>query len=119
MIDKIKILAVKTSDGLNVFGVDEPRVPAGLIFSLPETQALLMMKAEYFEKLSDVATIEFVVIPRGQKYTPKNENEKVESSITSEELEEYIIPEEEKTKYDAVCEKARKYDYDGILQILQ
>ena len=34
------------------------------------------------------------------------------------ELEEYIIPEEERAKYDAVCEKARKYDYDGILQIL-
>lgn len=90
LIDKIRILAVKTEDGLNVFGSDEARIPAGLIFSLPEDQALLMMKAEYFEKLSGVASIEFVVIPRGQTYKPQNEDEKVESTVTSEELEEYI-----------------------------
>ena len=34
------------------------------------------------------------------------------------ELSEYAIPESEKEKYDAITEKAGKYDYDGILELL-
>ena len=89
LIEGIKILAVKTEDGENVFGTGEKKIPAGIIFALPEEQALLMMKADYFEKLKNVAEIEFVVIPRGQKYKTEDGKE-VTSNITSDQLEEYI-----------------------------
>lgn len=94
LINKIKILAVKTADGKNVFGSDETREPASVLFSVPEEQALLMKKAEYFSKLSGVAEIEFIIVPRGQKYESED-GEKVVATITSEQLQNYI---EDKTK---------------------
>lgn len=91
LIDKIKILAVKTENGQNVFGSsDETRVPAGILFSIPEEQALLLMKADYFSKLDDVFAIEYVIIPRGKKYEPENKDETVVSTITSDQLQDYI-----------------------------
>ena len=107
LFEGIKILAVKTESGQNVFGSDTPGIPSGLLFSLPEDQALLMMKAEYFEKLSGVAKIEFVVIPRGQTYKP--ENEKVEPKIKHEVLEEYI---NDKTKDIDINEIKKNSDLD-------
>ena len=89
LIDKIKIIGVKTSNGENVFGSNEKKTPSGLLFALPEDQYLLMKKAEYFSKLSSVATIQFVVVPRGQKYKTEDGTE-VTSTVTSEELQKYI-----------------------------
>ncbi len=89
-ISKIKILAVKTESGENVFGSDESRTPAGILFSVPEEQALLLMKANYFNKLNDVFSIEFSLVPRGKKYIKKDNNEKVVSEITSQQLQDYI-----------------------------
>ena len=34
------------------------------------------------------------------------------------ELEEFAIPADQRAKYDAVCECASKYDYEGILKAL-
>ncbi|MBQ7588201.1 MAG: DegV family EDD domain-containing protein [Lachnospiraceae bacterium] len=34
------------------------------------------------------------------------------------EIEEYAIPASEKDKFDLICEKADKFDYDGILEAL-
>lgn len=89
LIDKIKILAVKTESGENVFGTGELKAPAGVIFAIPDAQALLMMKAEYFKKLDNVHEIEFSIIPKGKSYTAA-EGEKVTPTITSDQLEEYI-----------------------------
>lgn len=94
LIDNIKILAVRASNGKNVFGTDEVLTPAGVLFSLPEEQALLIRKAEYFAELSDVNYIEFIIVPRGTKYT-SGTGETVTPSITSGQLEEYI---KDKTK---------------------
>ena len=45
LLQNIKILAVKTSEGKNVFeGGDETRIPYVIIFSLPEEQHLLLRK---------------------------------------------------------------------------
>lgn len=107
LIDKIKILAVKTAEGQNVFGSDEPRSPAGVLFSLPEKLALLVMKAEYFTQLQDVAIIEFVIIPRGQKYEPESE-ETVVATITSEQLEEYINDKTKDIDVKDIKENAKK-----------
>ncbi len=94
LIGGIKILGVKTSSGENVFGSEEKKTPAGLLFALPEKQYLLVKKAEYFSNLSNVAKIQFVVVPRGQKYKTEDGTE-VPSTITSADLEKYI---NEKTK---------------------
>lgn len=94
LIDKIKILAVRTADGKNVFGSDEAGIPAAVIFSVPEEQALLILKANYFTELSDIAEIKFEIVPRGTKYKTET-GEEVTSNITSEDLEKYI---NEKTK---------------------
>ena len=94
LIDNIKILAVRASNGKNVFGTDEVLTPAGILFSLPEEQALLIRKAEYFSELSNVNYIEFIIVPRGTKYTSAG-GETVTPSITSEQLEKYI---KDKTK---------------------
>ena len=37
---------------------------------------------------------------------------------TLKELEEYSIPDEEKDKFNALCEKVKNFDYEGILEIL-
>ena len=48
------------------------------------------MKANYFNKLNDVFSIEFSLVPRGKKYIKKDNNEKVVSEITSQQLQDYI-----------------------------
>ena len=35
------------------------------------------------------------------------------------ELEDFTIPADQKAKYDAVCECASNYDYDGMLKVLE
>lgn len=35
-----------------------------------------------------------------------------------QEMEEYSVPESDKEKFEAVCKLAAKYDYDGILEVL-
>ena len=94
LINQIKILAVRTADGKNVFGTDEAGVPAAVLFSVTEDQAELILKANYFTELQDVAEIKFEIIPRGQKYKTDT-GEEVPTNITSEDLEKYI---NEKTK---------------------
>lgn len=91
LIDKIKILAVKTEDGQNATAQGEARVPAGVLFAVPEDQSLLIRKADYFTELrdQDIAEIQFVIVPRGTKYKSEDGNEVI-STITSEQLEEYI-----------------------------
>jgi len=94
-IRDIEVLSVKDSQGQHVFeNTDEVRTPAYMLFALPEEQALLIKKAEYFTELSDVSYIEFIIIPRGSKYTAAS-GESVTAKITSEQLEEYI---KDKTK---------------------
>lgn len=45
ILENVKILAVKTSDGKNVFeNSDESRTPYVIIFALPEEQHLLLRK---------------------------------------------------------------------------
>jgi len=92
LIDKIKILAVKTAEGKNAISGEETRTPAGILFAVPEEQALLLMKAEYFSKLEDTFAIEFDIVPRN----PEDKGEETTGpTITSQQLQDYI---NEKTK---------------------
>lgn len=89
LISAIEILAVKDSKGNNVFSGSESGDPAAVIFAVPDDLALLIMKANYFSKLSNDLTIEFSIIPRGQAYVDES-GSKVETQISSEKLEKYI-----------------------------
>ena len=114
LIDKIKILAVKNEEGLNVFSGNETRVPSGIIFSLPEELALLVMRAEYFDELADfadleIADIEFILVPRSQQYEPEN-GETVVPTITSDQLEEYIKDKTKDIDIKTIKENASKDD---------
>lgn len=82
-ISNIKVLAVKDSNGKHVFeNTDEERVPAYMLFGLPEDFHLLFRKALYLEKISNV---EITLIPSTATITEKDSEE-----ISSEEIKNFI-----------------------------
>ena len=92
-LSDIKILAVKTSDGKNVFDkTDETRTPAYIQFSVPEKTHLLLRKAAYLGKVG-YANMEIIPVPKAKK---GDTSETITSTITSTYLENYI---EERSKY--------------------
>ena len=90
LIEGIEILAVKDSSGRHIYkkGPNQNDVEA-IIFAVPEEQYLLIKKADYFTKLQDIAEIQFVLVPRGQKYASDDGTE-ITSAVTSEQLQDYI-----------------------------
>ena len=111
LIDKIKILGVKTSNGENVFSNGEKKVPSGLVFALPEKQFLLYKKAEYFSKLQNVAVIQFIAVPRGQKYKTEDGTTPT-STVTSEQLEKYINDKTKDIDVKQIIENPDDYNFD-------
>ena len=107
LFEKIKILAVKSDDGKNVFSGNETRTPASVLFSLPEELYLLKIKAEYFSKLDGVEPIEFIIVPRGQKYVAQ-EGETIVPTITSDQLEEYINDKTKEIEVNEIKQNATK-----------
>ena len=89
LIEDIEILTVTTSEGKPAHSIDSTGTPEAIQFAVPEEQALLLLKAQKFSELSDVKYIEFIIIPRGSKYSP-SESESVVAKISSKQLEEYI-----------------------------
>lgn len=80
-IEDIKVLAVKTSDGLNVFeNSDEARVPAYIIFSVPSEQHIYLMMA---------AELGLSTIPVPTNVSISDEVPE-SSQMTSSELKAYI-----------------------------
>ena len=55
------------------------------LFSLPKDQSLLLMKAEYFSRLQNVAEIEFTPIPKGISVSNGST-----SIVSSDDLKNYI-----------------------------
>lgn len=97
LLENVKILAVKTSDGKNVFeDSTEQRTPYVLIFSLPEEQHLLMRKIDAINDFSvtsesgSFARMEIIPVPTTVNFTTTDE--KIERNIISSEyLESYIL----------------------------
>lgn len=95
-LSDIKILAVKTSDGKNVFeSTDESRVPAVIIFSVPEEIHLLLRKAAYIGSLSGYSNIDIIPVPKTKKGSTETENT-ITSNISSTYIKNFI---EERSKY--------------------
>ncbi len=95
-IKDIKVLAVKTADGKNVFeNADESRTPYVIIFSLPEDQHLLLRKINAINNYSvanpnsGFARIELIPVPNTVNYTDTTES--VKTVVNSQYLKEYVL----------------------------
>lgn len=93
-ISNVKILDVKDSSGKHVFeNTDEARVPAYMMFSLPEETHLLFRKAIYLERNYDV---DLILVPNTQELTDKDT-----VYVSSDDIKNFI---NEKTKMVSVNE---------------
>lgn len=89
-LSDIKILAVKTSDGKNVFdSTDETLTPAMLIFSLPEEYHLLLRKAAYIGNIREYEDIDIIPVPKATKGSTENDD-KITTTISSSYIKQFI-----------------------------
>lgn len=90
LISDIKILAVKTADGRNVFDkTDETLTPAMLIFSVPEEYHLLLRKAAYIGTIREHEKIDIIPVPNTEVLSLPS-GDKVTSTITSSYIKNFI-----------------------------
>lgn len=96
LLQDVKILAVKTADGKNVFeGGDESRTPYVILFALKEENHLLLRKINAINNYSisdesgKYARIEIIPIPTNVSIT--NRDEEIETTISSQYLKDYIL----------------------------
>ena len=96
LLKDVKILAVKTSDGKNVFeNSDETRIPYVIIFSLPEEQHLLLRKINAINNYSiysgnsGFSRIDIIPVPTTANF--ENSDEQITSNVTSQYLQDYIL----------------------------
>ena len=96
LLKDVKILAVKTSDGKNVFeNSDETRVPYVIIFSLPEEQHLLLRKINAINNYSvysgnsGFSRIDIIPVPTTANF--EGSDEQITSNVTSQYLQDYIL----------------------------
>ncbi len=96
LLKDVKILAVKTSDGKNVFeNSDEARIPYVIQFALPEEQHLLLRKINainnysIYSESSGFSRIEVIPVPKA--YNPSDSSGELTPNVTSQYLEEYIL----------------------------
>lgn len=89
-LSDIKILAVKASDGTNVFESTEQKLtPATIIFSLPEEQHLLLRKASYIGNISGYEDIQIIPLPKVTKGSNENDT-KITTTISSSYIKDFI-----------------------------
>ncbi len=90
MFENITVLAVKDSNGKNVFETtEEERSPAFVYFSLPEAKYLLFTALNYISTNLDEATnIEIAIVPNTVKYDSK---EPLATEVTSDYLYKYVL----------------------------
>lgn len=96
MIESIKVLAVKDSQGRHVFeSATETRTPSELLFAVPNDMYSLLMKAGYVPN----GNIEIIPVPRNASYSANPG----ETQVSSEYIQEFILnqsvmlPDEEAT----------------------
>lgn len=88
-ISPVEVLDVKDASGEHVFeSTEESRVPAFMLFAVPEEQHLLLRKALYLQREYDV---ELLLIPYTEELSQDSEPE-----ITSDRIVEFI---ESKTEF--------------------
>lgn len=96
ILENVKILAVKTSDGKNVFeNSDESRTPYVIIFALPEEQHLLLRKINAINSYSVYATnpgyskIDIIPVPTAASFDDSEKD--IKPNVTSQYLKDYIL----------------------------
>ena len=96
ILENVKILAVKTSDGKNVFeNSDESRTPYVIIFALPEEQHLLLRKINAINSYSVYATnpgyskIDIIPVPTAASFDGSEKD--IKPNVTSQYLKDYIL----------------------------
>lgn len=96
LLQNVKILAVKTSEGKNVFeGGEEGRIPYVIIFALPEDQHLLLRKVNAINNFSvanetgGFARIDIIPVPTNVSIN--NRDDEVVSEVSSTYLKEYVL----------------------------
>ena len=96
ILENVKILAVKTSDGKNVFeNSDESRTPYVIIFALPEEQHLLLRKINAINSYSVYATnpgyskIDIFPVPTAASFDGSGKD--IKPNVTSQYLKDYIL----------------------------
>ena len=111
LFSNIKILAVKTSGGQNVFeDENESRTPAVIFFALPNEEDILLKKIHTInawgggtDDTGSVNITEINLKPVPTNATDVNTGEKLEVTITSEDL---------KNKVDEIVEDITDYDIE-------
>lgn len=89
-LSDIKILAVRTADGKNVFdNTDQTLVPSTMIFSLPEEYHLLLRKAAYIGKIGEYKEIEIIPVPKTTKGSNENDG-KIQTTVSSSYIKNFI-----------------------------
>ena len=87
LMEQVEILAVKDSDGKNVFeSSEEVLVPAYLYFGLPENKYLLFSALGYIKEEFVDSSIEIVFVPNTINY-----EDKTAVQVTSTYLYDYIL----------------------------
>ena len=101
LVENVQVLAVKDSAGRDVFeNSSEERVPAMLIFGVPEKINLLLRKASYMSSLG----VELFPVPHGGTVSTEGATE-----VSTQQLADYIeahavdIPIVEKQETDALA----------------
>ena len=96
LLQNVKILAVKTSEGKNVFeGGEEGRIPYVIIFALPEDQHLLLRKVNAINNFSvanetgGFSRIDIIPVPTNVSIN--NRDDEVVSEVSSTYLKEYVL----------------------------
>ena len=96
LLENVKVLQVKTSDGRNVFDDSEDsRVPYVIMFSLPEDQHLLMRDINAINSYSissgssGFSRIEIIPVPTKAYY--KDGDKEIQSTVSSDYLKDYIL----------------------------
>lgn len=83
LLENVNVLAVKTSDGLNVFeDTSERRTPAYIFFGVSPEIHILLRKASYLSNYS----VELFPVPHGTTYTTDSET----AFVSTDELKEFI-----------------------------
>lgn len=105
LLTNVKVLQVKTSDGKNVFDdSNESRVPYVIMFSLPESQHLLLRRINAINNYSissgssSYSRIDVIPVPTTAYF--KDGDEEVKPSVASSYLEEMILQLSEEIPID-------------------
>ena len=109
LLENVKVLAVKTSDGQNVFeNTSENRTPAYIFFGVNPEIHILLRKASYMGNYSVV----LFPVPHGSNYTAEGE-----TRVSTNELKEFINAHtvtlvENNVNTDNTNNQTNNYQYD-------